>query len=558
MYRRVSMLSVAVVFITAQLAGCGSSNSTKGKSQSTPTAARVGGTVTIVNVGGSLWTCVFNPYSSTGGGVADGILYEPLYYVDNINGTSRPWLASSYAWSNGNKTLTFTVRRGAKWTDGKPLTAADVAFTFNLLKRYPALDLQAVWTVLSSVRASGDKAIFTFTKPSVPFFYYLADQTYILPQHIWKSISNPVTYTDKSPVGSGPFEVHSCSPQNITYTRNPHYWQKGRPYITKVVYPAFMDNQPGNLFLSQGNANWGAQYIPNIQSYYVSASPSTRHYWFPPASDPIGLFPNLKQWPTNILAVRKAISYAIDRSKVSQQGVYGYLKPGDQTGVILPNQKSWWDQSLAQSNGFTKNHGYDPQKAMQLLKSAGFTKGSDGIFQKGGRKLSLSLINIGGYTDWVAEARVVASDLRAVGIAVTPENLSGNDWTSRGTGGRFQLAYGAGNLSGGPAPYYLYYQLLYSHSIPNSNWEHFSSPQVDSWLQQYATTTDTARQHQLITNIEKVMATQVPFIPILEDVNWDEYDTSKITGWPTASNPYASPAPYNTPDWEVVLSSVHE
>jgi peptide/nickel transport system substrate-binding protein len=53
------------------------------------------------------------------------------------------------------------------------------------------------------------------------------------------------------------------------------------------------------------------------------------------------------------------------------------------------------------------------------------------------------------------------------------------------------------------------------------------------------------------------MVNDVPFVPILENVNWFQYDTSKIVGWPTPSNPYASPAPYNTPDWEVILTTVH-
>jgi len=82
-----------------------------------------------------------------------------------------------------NKTLTFTVRSGVKWSDGVPFSAADVLYTFNLLKKYPALDLNAVWSVLSSVSSTGDKVTFDFKSAAVPYFYYIADQVPIVPQH---------------------------------------------------------------------------------------------------------------------------------------------------------------------------------------------------------------------------------------------------------------------------------------------------------------------------------------------------------------------------------------
>src|SRR5207248_6736174 len=104
---------------------------------------------------------------------------------------ASPWLAQSWAYSNGNKTLTFTMRNGLKWTDGKPLTAADVAFTFNMLKANKALDINAVWSVLSSVTAQGNTVVMTFKAPAVTYFYYIADQVAIVPQHIWSKISDP-------------------------------------------------------------------------------------------------------------------------------------------------------------------------------------------------------------------------------------------------------------------------------------------------------------------------------------------------------------------------------
>ena len=115
-----------------------------------------GSSVTIANVAGMSWTCGFNPFNSTVQFLSFGPIYEELVFVNALkSGAPTPWLASKFKWSNHAKKLTFTIRKGVKWSDGKPLTAADVLFTFQLLKKHKALDLQAVWSVLKSVSRKG-------------------------------------------------------------------------------------------------------------------------------------------------------------------------------------------------------------------------------------------------------------------------------------------------------------------------------------------------------------------------------------------------------------------
>ena len=88
--------------------------------------------------------------------------------------------------------------------------------------------------MLSSVTQQGsDQVVMTFKSTAVPYFYYIADQTPIVPQHIWSKIANPVTYKDANPVGTGAFTVNPCTQQNITYVANPHYWQPGEPKLAR-------------------------------------------------------------------------------------------------------------------------------------------------------------------------------------------------------------------------------------------------------------------------------------------------------------------------------------
>ena len=193
--------------------------------------------LTISNENGALWTCGFNPLNSSYNLLSVGFTYEPLVYVNPLqNGKTTPMLATSWSWGAGNKSLTFTIRQGVKWSDGTPLTAADVAYTFNLIKKYPALDLTGVWSVLSSVTATGPYTVtMDFSSVAVPYFYYIADQTPIVPQHIWSTIANPATASISHPIGTGPYLMSKCSPQNITSTADPRFWQPGLPRIHTSV-----------------------------------------------------------------------------------------------------------------------------------------------------------------------------------------------------------------------------------------------------------------------------------------------------------------------------------
>lgn len=516
-------------------------------SVSAPVKVKMGGTVVIDNESGALWTGNYSPFNAAVNPESLGIIYEPLVYINVLSGKQTPWLASSYKWSNGNKTLIFTIRRGVTWSDGKPLSANDVAFTFNLMKRFSGLDLQAVWTVLKSVQAKGNTVVMQFKQQAVPYFFYIACLDGIVAQHVWSSIKNPVTYLDKNPIGTGPFMLSpSSTPQTITYLRNPHYWQHGKPYVSKVLYPAFTSNPPANLLLAQGQADWGGQFIPNIDSYFIKRDPTNYHYWFPPVYN-INLFVNVTVAPLNNKLVRQAISYAIDRKRVSTIGEYGYEPPANQSGIVLPNFTNWYDKSLAAKY----NYNYNPAKAKALLKKAGI-KGS----------LSLSVVNIGGNTDWVAALGVVRDNLKQVGINLQIQNLSQTDYNNRIYNGRYQLGYKESGPAT-PSPYYDFRALLYSKNtapvgqVASSNYSRWRDATTDNLLSQYSATTSVNVQHSVLNKLQGIMLEQVPVIPVTEGVSWFQYNTKRFTGWPTKGNAYVNPAPYDYPDWEIVLQNIH-
>jgi len=542
---------VATVTLAGALAACGTNG---GKVASGGGAAAKDATLTISNENGALWTCDFSPFNGSDTLLSVGFVYETLDYVNPLqDGKVTPMLASSYSWGAGDKSLTFTIRSGVKFSNGTPLTANDVAYTFNLLKKYPALDLPGVWSVLSSVTATGDSTVtMDFSAPAVPWFYYIADQVPIVSQAIWSKIANPVAYPDTHPVGTGPYEVNPCTSSNITYTANPNYWQAGEPKVKKIEYPAFTSNNTANDELATGQAQWGAQYIPSIASFYTSKS-SDFHYWFPPTVN-VSLVPNLTNPLLSNVKVRQAISYAINRPQVSSLGESGYEPPANQTGIVTPTFTSSLDSSLVSQIG----NAYDPAKAKSLLEQAGYTMKGGVMTNAKGQQLSFTVINIGDYSDWVADMQVIAQDLKAVGIVVTPDNLTNTDFDADLYYGKYQLAF-YDQQTFGPSPYYELNNWLNSADtapigkVAATNYERYSNATTESLLNQYAATTSTATQQSIMNQIESVMVNEVPIIPVVEAVDWYQYDTASFSGWPTASDPYAQPSAYAYPDMEQVL-----
>jgi len=562
MKRFILLMSVAGACLL--LVACGGSSSSSSTSAS---AGNVNGKVVIVNVSGSTWTCQFNPFNSSvlGPGITFALMYEPLEFVNILqsNNAPVPMLATSSQWSNGYKTLTFTIRDGVKWSDGQPFTARDVVYTFNAMKSDKAIDLNALWSAdggpVTNVAPKGtNQVVFTFNAPAQTYFYYVADQTPIVPQHIWSTLNQKSlhSYADAKPVGTGPFLMSSCSAQNIKYLRNPSYWQSKSghpvPRIKEIDYPAFLSNTPGNLFLAQGQGQWGGQYIPYVQSFYVGKDPTHRHIWFPPVLN-VALVPNLDNPLLSKLPVRQAIAYALDRATIARLGEGGQQQPANQTGVITPTFQSWSDSSIPVPNN-------DPAKAQQILNSAGYKKGSDGIYRSpSGQPLSFTIKTISGYSDWDSSLQIIAQELKAVEIAVTVQDENSTPYTSDIQSGKFQLAYaGSGGpaASPGPSPYYELRGWLFSGNIGSTNYSRFKSASADALFNQYGAASK-SQQVQIVHQIQKMMVDDIPFIPTTEGVDWYQYDTTKIGGWPTQSNPFAQPSPYSFPDNGQVVTHLY-
>ncbi len=544
------IVTSCLVVLIMLLSACGGGGATtKGSTKST--------TLTLTTGPKGDFTNNFSPYAPTATDGTQGPVYETLLFFNRMDGSVKPWLASSYKFASDAKSLTFTIRQGVKWTDGQAFTSDDVVFTLNTIKQYPAADGGGIWQYINTVAAPDANTVtVTFKKAYTPILLYLGGQVWILPKHLWTGVGDPTKYANTKPVGTGPFMLKSFSPQLLDYVKNPNYWQPGKPEVGELKYPSYNSNTGAELVLSQGQLDWTGLFTPDVQKTYVNRNPATNHYWFP-SSNVVMLYLNTAKAPFNKLAVRQAISGALDRDQMYKVAESGYEPVSSPTALVLPANKSFLSADYTNS-AFT----VDTAKSSQLLESAGFKKGSDGIYaDASGKKLSFNINVVNGWTDWVTNCQIMASNLKKIGIDAKVNAVSFNAYYSAMQQGSFDAVISWTNP--GPTPYFLYNSMLNSNNTKPvgqtaiSNWERWNDPATDALLNQYATSTDSAVQQQAIAGIQKIMVEQVPSIPLVYGATWNEYSTARFTGWPTADNPYAMPAPFDYPDAEIVLLNLH-
>ncbi|MCL4495620.1 MAG: ABC transporter substrate-binding protein [Firmicutes bacterium] len=537
---RIAVAGVAAIVGTAGLSACGAAASQK---------AAAAPLVVLPSPIGS-YSRNFNPFSPTDLPGTTGLVYQDLFYFNPLKSQTYPMLGTSFAWSGHGTVLTVHLRKNVKWTNGQPFNADDVVYTFDLLKRYPALDTNGIWKVLSKVKAvNSDVVTFIFKAPNVPYQWYVLGETPIIDQALWKQVSDPVKYGNPNPVGTGPYLLKSFSPQVYSFSANASYWG-GKPKVPTVEYPAYTSNSSADLALSRGKIDWAGLFIPNAQKVYVKPNPKQNHYWFPPNYIVI-LYTNLKNPLLAQLPVRQAISLAINREKIDKVGEYGYENPSSPTGLILPNNKAWLNPSLPPQD---VSFSYNPAKAVSILKSAGYKKNAQGIFTSpSGQPLSFTLNVVSSATDWVSDASIMQSELHNVGIKLTVNQEQYGAFYGALKSGTYQLAIWGS--SPGPTPYYLYNALLSPSSI--GNYEHWNSSATNAALAQYSASSNLSVQKHAMYAIEHTMATQLPSIPLVNGPNWYEYNTSQYTGWPTPSNPYSNVTPASAFGTTVVLMHLH-
>ena len=510
----------------------------------------------------------FNPFTTNSAPMTGQAIYEPLLIVNPLNGEITPWLAESWAMSEGATALTFHLRPGVTWSDGRPLVAKDVVTTFAVHRA-----VAGGYDYLDSVTANNATAVtLIFTRPSSVALQELGSQL-IAPDHVWSAISEPAKFPNPDPVATGPFtRVAGFQTQSFDLMPNPTYWGNNRQSddagapstgasagtsaspsagetasrtarrtsVPGIRMLAFAGNDSANLAAVNGDVDWAPQYMADIQTAYIDKDPDHRHYWFPGADSTIQWTLNTTKAPYNDVAFRKALSRAIDRKTICATGMSGYAQPADPTGLGEGFQ-AWKDPAVAALPLCT----FDKAAAAAALDAAGYRLGADSKRHGlDGKPLALTIQVGSTSSDWLSVAQIIVQNLADVGISATIDSPDWTEVTAALETGTFETAVCWSTLGATP---YTYYEATMStqkvkpigtHAL--ENYHRFGDQRATELLSQFAATTDRARQIEICHEIQQRYADQLPVIPLFPGPVWGAYTDEHFTGWPSQDHPYAS------------------
>ena len=503
----------------------------------------------------------FNPFTATGlpsGAFVKGAFYEGLIISPEGGKPAVPWLARSWKWSQGGRTLTLNLAQGVKWSDGQPLTSADVVYSITAGKQNKVLDLSGYTradTNIAYVKAKGPNTVIIGLKtPDSQFIGATLNLVIIIPKHIWTKVADPATFTNPNPVGSGPFtKITRFTAQDYVFSKNPHYWQPGKPLINCLEYVQAASNDSALALIQSGQVDWTHNFVPNVESAYEAKDKAHFHAFYATTAYPISLTLDTTQYPYSLVAFRKALSLAIDRNSVSKLGEYGYAPPVDAIGLggLFPQ----WvvDPSVkAQAKAMAT---YNPTAAKNMLTAAGFTYKSGKLYDPKGNPVQLNIHVISGWSDWVASNQIITKNLRDIGIdsnvALEPD---WNSWYPNASATKFPTLLWQNGSQASPYGFFFANMSNNAYTAPGQdgtgtgNWEHFKSDEATTLLGKWKTTLNPKTQQQVATQLEKLWLQDLPIVPLFIGPRWSTYSTKYFHCFNNAKHFYGDPIFTTFPD----------
>lgn len=490
----------------------------------------------------------FNPLTGIRLATTLHFIYEPLVIYNILHGGEAiPRLATEFKYSEDLTSVTYTLRKGVKWSDGEPFDADDVLFSYQLIQKFPALDGLGLWanTLNDVIKVDSHTVRFKLKTADSTAQWLIADQS-LVPEHQWSNVKDPVNFRNPEPVGTGPFtEITAFTPEVYTQCRNPYYWEEGRPYIDCLRVPRYKTNDDVLAALVEGEIDWAGHFIPDIEQAFVGKNPKYYHYWFPP-NDNISLHLNTSKKPFSYLAFRRALSMAIDRDTIVEVATYGYATVSRYPTGLGEIYKDWYNAEVNASVG--KLGTYAPEEAKNILDQSGYVDiDGDGFReQPDGSALHIKIAVVSGWTDWETAVQMIAEYVKEIGINASMEPSDFQPWIDRLQTGQYDIAIGWGGVN--QTPWRYYYNLLSSTLIQKRamgiTWSRWSSKEADELLAAYIKTNDPDEHREIIGKLQKIVAENVPIIPLFSNPSWYEYNDTRFIGWATADNPFVRPMGY--------------
>ena len=436
-------------------------------------------------------------------------MYDTLLWQDG-EGSLLPWLAESHSVSADNMTHTFQLRSGLTWSDGQPVTADDVAFTFDYFNNASLTPLTIAQPIaFSAAKVTGPLTVeVRLSAPSVIFEKTVAGALPIVPKHVWSAVSDPTVLSDaKYLVGTGPYRMTSYDENsgNISFAANDAYFL-GKPFVKELDLVGV-----GDEFSSLRADAIDLLDVVEASTQALApfrADPSTYHVIEGPPSFTYPLFFNLSQGgPLADVKFRKAVATAINRTDMVRRLLGGQGAPGN-PGFLPPSHPDYTPVT---------QYSYSVSGANALLDQAGYTKGSDGMRKAhDGSPLSFKL-----YTENAPvppSVDLIVADLKAIGVAISVQSVDLPSLFGVTMGGKFDMALtlfpGPGGTSVSADPDYLR-RIFSSHGFPGPNRAvGYRNSQFDTLAEQQQSVFDAGQRKQMIAEMQRILAEDLAALPL--------------------------------------------
>lgn len=514
----------------------------------------------------------FNPLFSGAVGAGEGIstMIESLFYLNYETGEMMPWLAEGYEFAEGFTGVDIFLRDGVTWSDGEAFTSADVVFTIEMIKddTKPFNFGSDMRQWVESVEAVDDLTVrFVFVSPNPRFLqdYFavrISTSIPIVPEHIWSQIEDPSTFTNYDPelgypVFTGPYQVVATSNNEVIYDRRDSWWAaeigfQAMPAPRRIIYtsggPAdvvaarLLNNELDAVHRIAADVYEAIKaQNPNLGAWFAERP----YAWLDPC--PRTYFINTLQEPWDNANMRHALSRAIDREAVAAAAL-GVNPGGAPAPFIFPDYAPLMAyyaeaQDLLDAYEPTK---YDPAEAIALIEAEGWVRGSDGIFEKDGERLSIDWYGI---TEWVPGPRtfpLYEAYLTNVGIDANVELLASAVFNERRNTGDYDVILTS--PCGSVVDPYRDLDRFHSRTARplgetvTENVSRYSNPAYDALVDQIGLLApDDPAIIPLWREAFEIYLQDQPALPMHQQMRVVPHNNTYWTNWPTSENNYVHP-----------------
>lgn len=443
--------------------------------------------------------------------------------------------------SSDGRTIVYRLRPRVRWSDGVPVTAADVLWTLHAIldPKNPVPSHEGYDLIDRAYAKDAHTVVFHLKHAWAPavstFFSYGFRPQFVLPKHILEKQSPlaQAPFNAAPTVGDGPYTFVSWQRgESLEYVANPRYW-RGKPAVPRLDIRVIPDPQTNLVMLRSGGLDWNL--IAPVQQRTLANAPDARFRYVPTAVV-AGLTLNLSHAPLDDVRVRRAIAMSIDRRAISEKITLGRYPV---TNMLQP-QFSWaYDPSIKEAD-------YDPKAADALFDAAGWRRSNFGTRIKDGKQLSIVYVQFPESMTGVRVATAVQAQLRERGVAVQVKSVSNAQLflpSSRGgtlASGQFDMAYVPFTMGSDPDD-----SSVLACSAP-SNYMRYCNKEVDSLEKRALSSTSQAERKALYARIARQVASDVPIV-YLFNADYIYAYRRQLQGF----SPNAFLPTWNTFDWAI-------